>query len=120
MNWINERVRNQEVLTETWLNLGSGLTAEMAANAGFDWVLIDLEHGAGDHPQLVHQLQAIAGTPAAPLIRIAWNDAPRFKRVLDLGASGVMVPYINNAAGSDGSLVAGGMKKLAQNMNRYK
>ena len=98
MNWISERVRNQEVLTGTWLNLGSSLTAEMAANAGFDWVLIDLEHGAGDHPQLVHQLQAVSGTPATPIVRIAWNDPPRFKRVLDLGTCGVMVPYVNNAA----------------------
>jgi 2-keto-3-deoxy-L-rhamnonate aldolase RhmA len=97
MNWLNQRVQNQEVLTGTWLNLGSSSTAEMAANAGFDWVLIDLEHGVGDHPQLVHQLQAVSGTPAAPIIRIAWNDAPRFKRVLDLGASGVMVPYVNSA-----------------------
>jgi len=97
MKWIRERVRQQEVLTGTWLNIGSSLTAEMAANAGFDWVLIDLEHGAGDHPQLVQQLQAVSGTPASPIVRIAWNDAPRFKRVLDLGASGVMVPYINNA-----------------------
>ena len=97
MNWINERVRNEEVLTGTWLNLGSSLTAEMAANAGFDWVLIDLEHGAGDHPQLTHQLQAVSGTPAAPIVRIAWNDAPRFKRVLDLGASGIMVPYVNDS-----------------------
>jgi 2-keto-3-deoxy-L-rhamnonate aldolase RhmA len=98
VNWISERVRNQEVLTGTWLNLGSSLTAEMAANAGFDWVLIDLEHGAGDHPQLVHQLQAVSGTPATPIVRIAWNDPPRFKRVLDLGTCGVMVPYVNNAA----------------------
>lgn len=97
MKWIHNQVYQEQVLTGTWLNLGSSLTAEMAANAGFDWVLIDLEHGAGDHPQLVHQLQAVSGTPAAPIIRIAWNDAPRFKRVLDLGASGVMVPYVNNA-----------------------
>ncbi len=98
MNCIVNRVRNREVLTGTWLNLGSALTAEIAANAGFDWVLIDLEHGAGDHPQLVHQLQAVSGSRAAPIVRIAWNDAPRFKRVLDLGASGIMVPYVNNAA----------------------
>jgi 4-hydroxy-2-oxoheptanedioate aldolase len=81
----------------TWLNLGSSLTAEIAGRAGFDWVVIDLEHGVGDHESLVHQLQALSGTPAAALVRIAWNEAPRFKRVLDLGPAGVVVPYVTCA-----------------------
>ena len=94
MNYIRDRVLNREILSGTWLNLGSGMAAEIAANAGFDWVVIDLEHGAGDHESCLHQLQAIAGTPAAPIVRVAWNEAPRFKRVLDLGAAGVVVPYV--------------------------
>ena len=92
MNYVRDRVLNRELLSGTWLNLGSGMTAEIAATAGFDWVVIDLEHGSGDHESCLHQLQAVAGTPAAPIVRIAWNEAPRFKRVLDLGAAGVVVP----------------------------
>ena len=97
MNWIRERVLKRELVTGTWLNLGSSLTAEIAGRAGFDWVVLDLEHGAGDHESLVHQVQAVASTPAAPLVRVAWNEAPRFKRVLDLGAVGVVVPYVTTA-----------------------
>ena len=97
MKDIRQRVLERELMTGTWVNLGSSVTAEIAGLAGFDWILLDIEHGMGDHESLVHQLQASASTPAAPIVRIAWNDAPRFKRVLDLGASGVMVPYINNA-----------------------
>lgn len=97
MKFIRERVLSGERLFGTWCNLGSSLTAEMAGTAGFDWVLIDLEHGAGDYGNLVHQLQAVAATNAAAIVRIAWNDSPRFKRVLDVGASGVMVPYVNSA-----------------------
>src|SRR2546430_6005221 len=41
---------------------------------------------------LLHQLQALTSTPAAPIVRIAANEAPRFKRALDLGAAGIMVP----------------------------
>ncbi len=96
MNYIRDRVLNRELLCGTWLDLGSSMTAEIAANAGFDWVVIDLEHGAGDHESCLHQLQAIAGTPAAPIVRVAWNEAPRFKRVLDLGAAGVVVPYVTS------------------------
>ena len=94
MNYIRDRVLNREILSGTWLNLGSSMAAEIAANAGFDWLVIDLEHGAGDHESCLHQLQAIAGTPAVPIVRVAWNEAPRFKRVLDLGAAGVVVPYV--------------------------
>ncbi len=83
---IRERALNRELLTGTFINLGSPLTAEMAGAAGFDWLLVDIEHGSGDQEALGPQLQAIGGTPAAPVVRIANNDPPRFKRVLDLGA----------------------------------
>lgn len=96
MKWIRQRALNGEVLSGTFLNLGSSLTAEMAGRAGFDWVLVDLEHGAGDYQNLLYQLQAVEGTPAAPLVRVAWNDPVHCKRVLDLGPSGVMVPWINS------------------------
>ncbi|MGH7946534.1 MAG: HpcH/HpaI aldolase family protein, partial [Opitutaceae bacterium] len=46
---------------------------------------------------LLHQLQAAAATPAFPVVRIAQNETPRFKRVLDMGALGVMVPYVSTA-----------------------
>jgi 2-keto-3-deoxy-L-rhamnonate aldolase RhmA len=96
MKWIRERVSSLEILSGTFLNLGSSLTAEMAGQAGFDWVLVDLEHGAGDYQNLQYQLQAIQGTSAAPLVRLAWNDPILCKRVLDLGPSGLMVPWINS------------------------
>lgn len=95
MKYLRERALNGEVLAGTWLSLGSSLTAEIAGQAGFDWVLIDHEHGAGDEEHLLHQLQAVEATPAAGIVRIAWNDAFRFKRALDLGAAGIMIPYVN-------------------------
>jgi 2-keto-3-deoxy-L-rhamnonate aldolase RhmA len=97
MKWIRERALSGEWIGGTWLNLGSSLTAEIAGKAGFDWLLIDLEHGMGDRHELLTQLQAIDATPAAPVVRIAWNDAVLFKRVLDLGVSGVMAPMVNTA-----------------------
>jgi 2-keto-3-deoxy-L-rhamnonate aldolase RhmA len=87
-----------EFLTGFWLNLGSSVTAEMAGLAGFDWVLLDHEHGPGGEETLLHQLQAVSATPASCLVRIAANEPPRFKRVLDAGAHGVMVPYVSTAA----------------------
>lgn len=97
MKWIRQRVLSGEWMGGTFLNLGSSLTAEIAGKAGFEWLLLDVEHGMGDRQELLYQLQAIEATPAAPIVRIAWNDPILFKRVLDLGPSGVMVPYINSA-----------------------
>lgn len=95
VNSIRPRVLNGELLTGTFLNLGSTLTTEMAGNSGFDWLLLDVEHGGGSHSHLIPQIQVTGATPAAPFVRIENNDPPRFKRVLDLGASGIMVPYVS-------------------------
>ena len=95
MNYLRERALQREVLAGTWLNLGSSVTAEIAGRAGFDWLLIDLEHGSGDEAHLLGQLQAISATEATAIVRVAWNEAPRIKRTLDLGPSGIMIPYIN-------------------------
>jgi len=97
MKWIRERVLNGELMGGTFINLGSSLTAEIAGQAGLDWLLIDLEHGAGDRHELLFQLQAIESTPTAPIVRVAWNDPVQFKRALDLGPSGIMVPYVQSA-----------------------
>ena len=97
MKWIRERVLRREIVSGCWLGLGASITAEIAGRAGFDWVVVDLEHGAGGQESALHQLQALAGTPTVPLVRVVWNEAPHVKRALDLGASGVVVPYVQSA-----------------------
>jgi len=94
MKYIRDRVLSGEFMAGAWSNLGSSLTAEIAARAGFDWILFDQEHGPGDNLTLLHQVQAVEAWPTAPLARIAWNEMPRFKRALDLGLSGIIVPYV--------------------------
>jgi 4-hydroxy-2-oxoheptanedioate aldolase len=100
-----------QVLAGEWLagafvNLGSSLTAEIAGRSGFDWLLLDHEHGPGGEETLLHQLQAVAATPAVPIVRIAHNETVRFKRALDLGAAGIMVPYVNSAAEAEAAVAA--------------
>jgi 4-hydroxy-2-oxoheptanedioate aldolase len=94
---IRERVLNQELLFGLIANLGSSMTAEMIGAAGYDWIWLDGEHGMGGFSELIEQLQAVSITPAAPVVRVVWNDFPLIKRVLDMGAAGVIVPYINSA-----------------------
>lgn len=95
---MRRRVLDGDILVGTWLVLGSSLTAEIAGNAGFDWVLLDMEHGMGANDSLLFQLQALEGTPAVPIVRVASNDPVLIKRVLDLGPSGIMVPMVKDVA----------------------
>lgn len=92
---FKSKVLAQQWVGGTFVNLGSSVTAEIAGNSGFDWVLIDHEHGPAGEDTMLHQLQAVGGTPAVPIVRIAINELARYKRVLDMGAHGVMVPFVN-------------------------
>ena len=91
---FRERLRAGELLIGCFLNTGSPVAAEICARAGFDWVLIDLEHGSATESDLLPQLQAVAAGGTTPLVRVEANERPRFTKALDLGAEGVMVPRI--------------------------
>lgn len=97
MKNLKKRLQKGETLNGCWLNLGSSITAEIVSLSGFDWVLIDLEHGAGVEKDVLYQLQAIEHTPAAPLVRVESFEKQRIHRVLDMGAEGIMCPRINSA-----------------------
>ena len=96
MKNLKKRVQSGELLFGSFLNLGSSLSAEIMGMAGFDWALVDLEHGAGFEGDVLHQFQALEHTGAAPLVRVESSQRQRLHRVLDLGASGIMVPRVNN------------------------
>jgi len=80
-----------------WSSLASNIAAEIVSDAGFDWILFDSEHSPNEVPGLLAQLHAAARGTATPVVRPAWNDTVLIKRVLDLGAQSVLVPYVQNA-----------------------
>lgn len=94
MQYIRERALKGDFLAGAWLNMGSPLTAEMAGLVGYDWLLIDQEHGPGDNWTILHQLQAASRFSVAPIVRVPWVDRILFKKSLDLGAAGIMTPYV--------------------------
>jgi 2-keto-3-deoxy-L-rhamnonate aldolase RhmA len=97
MDWIRERVRSGERLAGIWLATGSAAVAEIAGIIGFDWALVDLEHGLGTGSSLLSQLQALAAHHTPSIVRIPGLDPVPVKRALDLGAVGIMVPQIATA-----------------------
>lgn len=97
MQNLKARVQSGETLLGCFLSLGSPITAEIMGLAGYDWALIDLEHGAGGEREALSQMQALEATGAAPVVRVESNARQRAHRVLDLGARGVMFPRIDAA-----------------------
>src|ERR671935_2250731 len=81
-----------------WSSLSSSYTVEVSAGAGFDWILLNTEHSPSDLENVLTQLQAAAPYPTHPVVRVAWNDMVTIKRLLDIGAQSLLVPYVSNAA----------------------
>ncbi len=79
-----------------WLSLANTHSAEMMANAGFDWLCIDMQHGLIDYGDLRHMLPAVSTTETTPLVRVPGHDPALIMKVLDVGAMGVIVPLVNN------------------------
>ncbi len=80
-----------------WCSSGNPYIAEVMANAGYDGVLIDMQHGMGITPdKAIACLQAISTTDTVPMVRVPWNDPLQIQYMLDAGAYGVIVPLVNN------------------------
>jgi 2-keto-3-deoxy-L-rhamnonate aldolase RhmA len=94
---LKEKLASGQPLIGTWISLGHPDVAEIFSQIGFDWLLFDMEHGPLGL-EVVHRLMQAMSTPGAvPLVRVARNDAVLIGQVLDAGAHGVMIPFINNA-----------------------
>ena len=81
-----------------WLGLADPYAAELCATAGFDWLLIDGEHGPNDLRSMLGALQAVAPYPSHPVLRIPHGDTTLIKQVLEIGATTLLVPMVETAA----------------------
>lgn len=80
-----------------WVALAETYCIEIAAGAGFDWLLLDAEHAPNDLRSLVTQLQVMAAYPVAPVVRLSSDDPVHVKQILDLGCQTLLVPMIESA-----------------------
>lgn len=95
-NHVVKRLKAGEPSVGTWLSLPSPHDAEYVSKLGFDWLVVDAEHNPVDIQTLSLMFMAMAAAPVAPMVRIPWNAPENFKRVLDAGAWGVVVPMVNS------------------------
>jgi 4-hydroxy-2-oxoheptanedioate aldolase len=93
-NVFKQAVKERRLQIGLWSSLASNIGAEIISDSGFDWILLDTEHSPNEIPMLVQQLQAVGKGTATPVVRAAWNDLVLIKRILDIGAQSVLIPYV--------------------------
>jgi 4-hydroxy-2-oxoheptanedioate aldolase len=89
-----------------WSSLCSNVVAEVLAYAGYDWIVVDTEHAPSEPLDVLSQLQALAAGTAEPVVRVAWNDAVLMKRLLDIGARSLLIPFVQSAAEARAAVAA--------------
>jgi 4-hydroxy-2-oxoheptanedioate aldolase len=94
-NPLKKRLAAGETVVGMWLSLSEPLAAEALASVGWDWLLVDMEHGPIPLGTAAAMVTAMRAGGAVPFVRPAWNESSQIQRVLDLGAYGIIVPVVN-------------------------
>ncbi len=105
-NRVKRRLRGGRKTIGGFLQTMSPVAAEILSQAGFDWLIVDLEHAPGDYANLQAQLQAMSGSDVVPFARAPWNDEVAIKRILDTGVMGILIPYVNTRAEAKAAVAA--------------
>jgi len=103
---IKSRLRQGKVSIGTWLTMAHLSVAEILADAGYDWVMIETEHTAIDVSEVMGLIMAVEGRGAIPLVRLAGIDPVQAKAVMDAGAAGVMIPMVNSKSDAEAAVNA--------------
>lgn len=92
---LKEKLRKKEIVIGSWIQLGHPAIAEIMARAGFDWLVVDLEHTVIGIDMAGDLIRTIDLCGVSPLVRLTSNDPNQIKRVMDAGAHGIVVPMVN-------------------------
>jgi len=105
-NTFTQALRNGEKQIGLWVSLSHSFAAEVVAPSGYDWVLLDMEHSPGDLTSVMGQLQVFASSTTTPIVRPDWNDSVKVKRLLDVGAPGLLFPMVQNIESAQSAVAA--------------
>nr|MBC8476793.1 2-dehydro-3-deoxyglucarate aldolase [Dehalococcoidia bacterium] len=95
-NPLKEKLKRGEAVIGTFIEIGHPDVTEWLSRVGFDWLLLDNEHAPTGYETLQRMMQAMNGSGCVPIVRPQWNDPVVMKRVLDIGAYGVLIPWVNS------------------------
>lgn len=96
VNYFKQKLKNEQQIG-MWVGLADGYCAEIAANAGYDWLLIDGEHAPNDVRSILAQLQSLAAYPSQAVVRPISGDVPLIKQLLDIGVQTLLIPMVESA-----------------------
>ncbi|HWX46858.1 MAG TPA: aldolase/citrate lyase family protein [Roseomonas sp.] len=96
-NKVKEAWAQGRAVVNGWLAIPNGYSAEVMAQAGFDSVTVDMQHGVQDYLSAVSCFQGMQPHPVTPMVRVPWNEPGIVGKVLDAGAMGVICPMVNTA-----------------------
>ena len=105
-NTMKRKWRDGEVTFGAWLSIANSFSAEAMAHQGFDWLCIDLQHGAIDYQAALAMLQAIGTTETVPIARVPWNEPGVIGMALDAGAYGIIIPMVNSRGEAEAAVGA--------------
>ena len=94
-NQLKNDLNNNQLTIGSWLSIPSTFVAEIMSQAGFPWLVIDMEHSVIDYETMQSMLLAVESNNCTPLVRLSGKDNIQVKRVLDAGAFGIIVPMVN-------------------------
>ena len=95
-NPLKEKLKKGEAVIGTFVEIGHPDVTEWLSRVGFDWLLLDQEHAPTSYETLQRMMQAMNGSNCVPMVRPQWNDLVVIKRILDIGAYGVMIPWVSS------------------------
>jgi len=95
---LKARWQRGEVTLGAWCMIPGSLTAEILAKSGFDWALVDMQHGCMGYETAVEMIRAIDLAGITPIVRVPWNEPGIVGRMLDAGAMGIVAPMVNSVA----------------------
>lgn len=105
-NRVKQLLRDGKPAIGSFLNIPSIASAELMANVGFDWLVVDTEHGAIDTSTMHDMFVAISTTNTVPMCRVRSNEPVAIKQALDAGAYGLVIPMVNSAEEAEAAVNA--------------
>jgi len=105
-NPVKEKLQKGEVALGTFVWITCPDVTERLSTAGFDWLLLDTEHAPSTFESVQRMMQSMRGDTCVPIVRVQWNDPVAIKRALDIGAYGILVPWVNNKEEAEAAVSA--------------
>lgn len=94
-NTLKEELLKGKAAIGTFVQIGHPDVTEILSQIGFDWIVLDAEHGPLSMETMQVMMQAMNGTRTVPIVRVPWNDPVFIKRALDIGAYGIVIPLVS-------------------------